>query len=60
MKPLSLSPAQAQRLKPESSSLPLWSQLPLARQQELIRLLSSLLLRHWPKPAKEVSDDSQP
>jgi hypothetical protein len=63
MKPLSPSPAQLdqpQPPRPESRSLPHWSELPLTRQQELITTLSSLLLRHWPHPSnppQEVSHD---
>jgi hypothetical protein len=52
-------PDQPQPPRPQSDSLPQWAQLPLSRQQELIRLLASLLLRHWPQPPQEVSHDPQ-
>lgn len=63
MKPLTPSlaqPGQAASPRSITGPLPRWEQLPPARQQELIRLLSSLLLRHWPRPAKEGNDDPQP
>lgn len=67
MKPLSQSPVQAELvLSPPTrpGDLPTWTDLPLSRQQEVIGLLASLLLRHWPhpsNPAQEVRhDDLQP
>jgi hypothetical protein len=66
MKPFVQPPGQPAPVNPPvqvSGPLPLWSELPLARQQELVMILSSLLLRHWPHPphpAQEVSHDPQP
>lgn len=63
MKPFIQTPAQAQPVLSSPArpgNLPTWPELPLARQQELITLLASLLLRHWPhppRPAPEVSHD---
>lgn len=62
MKALLQTPAQPGPVQPAqwlSGSVPHWAELPLVRQQELITILASLLLRHWPKPAPEVSDDPQ-
>jgi hypothetical protein len=65
MKLLLQTPAQPGQLHlfgSGSGPPPLWAELPLARQQELIRILSSLLLRHWPhppQPPQEVTDEPQ-
>lgn len=65
MKPLVQTPAQPGLINPSgpvSGPLPRWSELPLARQQELLSLLASLLLRHWPnppRPSQEVRHDHQ-
>lgn len=44
MKSVPSPPAQPQ---PMNNPLPHWSELPLTRQQELITLLATLLLRQW-------------
>ncbi len=65
MKPFVQTPVQPGLMKPSepvSGPLPRWSELPLARQQELLSLLASLLLRHWPHPSRpspEVRHDPQ-
>lgn len=65
MKPLVQTPAQPGPVNspvPLSGPLPGWSDLPLARQQEVVNLLASLLLRHWPSPPsqpQEVGHDPQ-
>lgn len=48
---------------PVPSPLPHWSEFPLARRQELISLLATLLLRQWPTPLNpplEVPHDACP
>ena len=65
MKPFVQNPLQAEPVKPVEQSqgpLPGWSELPLSRQQELLAILASLLLRHWPQPSdqpQEVSHEPQ-
>lgn len=62
MKPLVQTPAPAGSMNPAgavSGPLPRWSELPLARQQEVLTILVSLLLRHWPTPSPEVRHDPQ-
>ena len=65
MKSLSQSPVQAEpNLSPPArpGGLPTWAELPLNRQQEVITLLASLVLRHWASQRRavvEVSHDRQ-
>ena len=65
MKPFSQNPVQAEPvLSPlaRPGDLPTWADLPLSRQQEVIGLLASLLLRQWPQPRPaipEVPHDQQ-
>ena len=50
MKPLTQAPVQAGALPltpAEPNCLPHWTDLPPSRQQEVIRLLATLLLRQW-------------
>jgi hypothetical protein len=65
MKPLVQTPVQAEPiLSPPSpqGDLPTWAELPLSRQQEVITLLASLVLRSWASQrpaAPEVRHDRQ-
>jgi hypothetical protein len=66
MKPFVQTPLAAGSMNPPvqvSGPLPRWSELPPVRQQEVLSLLASLLLRHWPRlpnQPQEAAHDLQP
>jgi len=60
--PSPVQPKPGQPFQPWSGSLPTWAELPATRQQEVIKLLASLLLRQWTsqRPASPEVTYDQP